>query len=188
MHIFLQGPKRTGKSTVIRKTLEILEAEMPLRLGGFFTWNGGEEDPHVYMRPARAGGADGSCRLASYDSVKGGFEVSNDAFERYGTRILGERAGAGLIIMDELGFLESDARAFIQAVSDVLDGDIPVLGVLRLGDVEWHKEIKRNPMVTLYDINIENRDDMPQELAVLLKPMISRAKGGTKPGVGVVTE
>ena len=169
MHIFLQGPKRVGKSTVIRKALDILMADAPLRLGGFFTWNGGKGDPHVYMRPARDGGRDEKYRIASYDPSVGRVSADTAAFETEGVRILGARPGAGLIMMDELGFLESDAPAFIQAVLDVLGEDIPVLGVLRLGDVAWHKEIKRNPLVTLYDVDERNRDDLPRKLALALK-------------------
>ena len=172
MHIFLQGPKRIGKSTVIRRTLEIMLADMPLRLGGFFTWNGGRDDPYVYIRPACDSGKEERYRIASYDFVKGGLTANIAAFELEGVQLLRERTDADLIIMDELGFLESDAPAFKQAVLDVLDECVPVFGVLRLGDVEWHKEIKRNPSVALYDINFDNRDDLPQELAEALKAQI----------------
>ena len=35
--------------------------------------------------------------------------------------------------MDELGFLEADAVEFRRAVLDTLDGERPVLGVIRKG-------------------------------------------------------
>ena len=171
MHIFLQGPKRIGKSTVIRRTLDILMDEAPLELGGFFTWNGGKDDPHVYMRPASALSEGEIIRLASFNAINGGLKADVDAFEVDGVRILrdSKRADMNLIIMDELGFLEKDAPLFRQAALDVLDEDIPVLGVLRLGGVEWHEAIKRNPRVTLYDVDEKNRDNLPRVLAGVLK-------------------
>lgn len=178
MHIFLQGPKRIGKSTVISKTLDILSSEIPIVPGGFFTWNGGRDDPHVYMRPVRPGGEGEIYRLASYDFDKGGLAANISAFEEDGVRILSARDGADLIIMDELGFLESKARLFRQAVLETLEGQVPVLGVLRLGDIPWHEEIKRSPLVSLADVNENSRDYLPRELVSLLKKsMLFRERG-----------
>jgi len=168
MHIFLQGPRRVGKSTVIRNALEILQVGSSLSLGGFFTWNGGREDPHVYMRSAKQENENEIYRVASFKNNTVNLNCSIDVFEQEGVRILNESKEADLIIMDELGFLESNAQIFKQAVLDIIAGDIPVFGVLRLGDVPWHLAIKRNPSVTLYDVNKENRDALPQKLAAIL--------------------
>ena len=165
MHIFLTGPRSIGKSTVISKTLKILMSRFSLEIGGFFTWNGGVGDPHIYMRPARSGGEGEIYRLAGFDADKGGLVCDIQVFERDGVRLLSGSADAGLIVMDELGFLESDALCFRKAVLDILAGETPVLGVLRLGDIPWHREIKRNPLVKLIDVSEKNRDALPQELA-----------------------
>jgi len=150
------------------KTLDLLSSQRPLVLGGFFTWNGGRDDPHVYMRPAHTGKEDEICRLASYDAAKGSLTVNTNAFDERGSRLLAESKGADLIIMDELGFLESDAAVFRRAVMDTLAGGVPVLGVMRLGDVPWHEAIKRHPSVTIIDVSEKNRNALPQELAAAL--------------------
>ena len=173
MHIFLQGHRGVGKSTVIQKTLDILAVQAPLALGGFFTWNDGRDDPHIYIRSAQSGREGEIHCLASWDMEKRVFSCDVKAFEQAAVHLLNNFKGAELIIMDELGFLESKAPNFRQSVLDTISGDIPVLGVLRLGDVPWHAEIKRNPRVTLYDVNEENRDTLPRELAAAL----STAKG-----------
>jgi len=165
MHIFLQGPRNIGKSTVIRKTLAILTSQKPLAIGGFFTWNCGEAGKAVYLQSAKNGGEGEVYRIASQDKEKGGLLCDIEVFERDGVRLLIESKDADLVIMDELGFLESDASNFRQAVLDLIAGDIPVYGVLRLGDVPWHAEIKRNPRIALYDVNEENRDALPKKLA-----------------------
>ena len=169
MHVFLQGPKNIGKSTVIAKTLDIIMAETPLKLGGFITWNGGKSDPHVYMRQACSDMEGESYCLANYDIVKGGLISNISVFENEGVSILDESTDADLIIMDELGFLESSAPMFRKTILNVLAGGVPVLGVLRLGDVPWHADIKQNPMVSLYDVSKNNRDDLPRELAGVMQ-------------------
>ena len=170
MHVFLQGPKNIGKSTVILKTLDLLNtiAPSPLSLGGFFTWNSGEAAPHIYMRPAGAKREGGAVLLARWDHVAGRLECDIRVFEEAGTSILANSDSADLIIMDELGFLESSAHKFKRAVLNALSGKVPVLGALRLGDVPWHRDIKGNPDVTVFDVCEENRSALPQELAKLL--------------------
>ena len=165
MHIFLQGPKNIGKSTVIYKTLGILAQRKPLVLGGFFTWNGGKDDLRVYMRSARSDDEREIFCLASWDAEIGRLVCDNQVFEETGTRMLEQCEDADLIIMDELGYLESGAFIFRKAVMDALARDLPILGVLRLGDIPWHAEIKRNPTVTLIDVSNENRDVLPRALA-----------------------
>lgn len=165
MHVFLQGIRNIGKSTVILRTIELLLLRRPLMLGGLFTWNGGKDDPNVYMRPAGLGCEGEIYNLAKWNTQGGGLVCDTMVFEQVGARILEQSKSADLIIMDELGYLESNAPIFKQAVIDTIYGDIPVLGVLRLGDVPWHTDIKRYPNITLLDVNEENRDALPQKLA-----------------------
>jgi len=176
MNIFLQGPRNIGKSTVILKTLEIIMTGKSLTLGGFFTWNGGKTDPHVYMRPAHSNADAEVYRLASYDAEKGGLICNTQAFEEDGVRLLSGSKCADLIVMDELGFLESSASAFRQAVLDVLSSDIPVLGAIRLGDVPWLEGIRRDPTVSLFDVDEKTRGILPRELAAALSAVIIRLK------------
>jgi len=158
---------------VIEKTLELLMEQKPIGLGGFFTWNGGKDDPHVYMRPASQSRRGEVYRLASWNTNSRGLRSDISAFEVDGVRVLGDTAGAELIIMDELGFLEKDAPAFRQAVLDTLGCGIPVLGVLRRGDVPWHEDIKANPAVRIIDVDEKNRDTLPRELADTLRAVIT---------------
>ena len=169
MHIFLQGPRNVGKSTAIRKTLDIMSKTTSLSLGGFFTWNGGGETARIFLRPAIESRSDEVSLLASFDPAIGRMKCNPDVFEQTAAHLLAESASADLIIMDELGFIETDAPAFRKAVHDTLAGDVPVFGVLRQGkDIPWHDDIKKNPRVRLFDVTQENRDNLPQELARLL--------------------
>jgi len=172
MHIFLQGIKGVGKSTVIRKTLDIITSRTPLLLGGFFTWKGRKDDLNLYIHSARRGNESDLFCVAMAGEGKGKYKCGIQVFEREGVRLLDQSRDADLIIMDELGYMESNAPGFRQAVLNIINGSIPVFGVLRLGDVPWHDEIKRNPHVTIYDVNEENRDNLPRELADILQSAI----------------
>ena len=173
MRIFLQGERNIGKSTVIRKTLDLLQAEKPLVFGGFYTWNGGSEDPHVYIKSANNEFDENTYTVADFDFSKGGANCHIHVFENEGVRFLRDTLGADLVIMDELGYMESSAEEFKRAVFEVIESNVPVFGVLRLGDVPWHDEIKRKESVTLVDVNEENRDDLPKILFKLFSTKLT---------------
>ena len=174
MRIFLQGQINAGKSTVISKTLDILANESPIELGGFFTWNSGDDAPEVFMRPAKActGAEVNVHKLASFDPDAGRMRCDLSVFELIGTRFLDGCDGADIIIMDELGYMESNAPAFRAAVMRALKCGARVLGTMRLGDVPWLNEIKQSVPITLIDVNEKNRDDLPQKLAHMLRQPI----------------
>lgn len=172
MHTFLLGPKNIGKSSVIRRMLDMLLDQGPFALGGFITWREGTHDPRIYMRPAQPGREREIYLLASYDAPSGGMHCVPQVFDEAGTRLLAESAGADIILMDELGFLESRSPVFQQAVCSTLAGNTPVIGVMRSGNIPWHEEIKASPRVRLCQVSQENRDTLPQELAVYYQQLI----------------
>jgi len=179
VHVFLQGPKNIGKTTVILKTIELLRKNKPIAIGGFFTWKGGNNDRHIYIQsaglaaPALTTQTKNSLssyekeifRLATWDSEQGKLVSNIESFEEIGVHILAQSKGVDLIIMDELGNLESNARLFKKAVLDTLSGTVPVLGALRMGDIPWHNDIKQNLQVTLHEVNEKNREALPQVIA-----------------------
>ena len=194
MHIFLTGPIGIGKTTVINKTLVLLEGLLgqaplsdclatdsvaPISLAGFFTHSGPTskesglpEDRDVYISPAGSTKYyTQSNKIASRDGIVPTAHL--EVFEDLGREILKNAVsrdpknppGLQLIIMDEVGFLEQNAPKFHEAVFDCLDGDIPILGSLRLGDVAWLERVKAHPKVKLITVSLENRDELPPALA-----------------------
>ena len=175
MRIFLQGELNVGKSTAIRKTLDILSAQRQVTLGGFFTWKSDEVPPRVYMKPAGKIPDGVTHCIAGWDPAARRMVSDTKIFDSEGVRALRDCGGAQLMIMDELGALESGAPAFRQAVLDTLAMDIPVIGVIRLGDIPWLNELRRDTALTFYDVNKKNRDTLPRELAAILGEAIAKS-------------
>ena len=65
---------------------------------------------------------------------------------------------AELIVMDELGPAEARAEAFQSAVLRVLDGKIPVLGVLQKAESPFLRKAAEHPNVRVLEVTAENRD------------------------------
>lgn len=145
-HLFLEGPVRSGKSTLIKKCLRgfngtlggfsckrYLDEEGGIRAFGLVSPDDFDVeclyDPEVCGDPDRG--------VAPEDPgiflVKGagGMRADTDAFIRSGIRLLDTPQKADLILMDEIGGVELMSDSFRDKLEEVLAGDIPVIGVLK---------------------------------------------------------
>ena len=152
-HLFLTGQKGAGKSTLIRGLL----AEETGRLGGFFTVR---HEGGVYLLPAAKE------RTFTPESLlfRCGHGGDPARFDDLGCAALADTAGCRLLVMDELGPHEAEARQFQAAVFRALDGEIPILGVLQQAESEFLHRIARHPRVTVLTVTEENRNTLAAEL------------------------
>ena len=165
-HIFLTGSIQCGKSTVISRVLEGWAGAV----GGFRTGFGPDRacpERLLYLWSA--------AEPARYDQAHAVVwffdgrppEAIPGRFDALGTACL---AGApALWVMDECGRLERDALAFQRAVLEKLEGDTPVLGVVREGFPGWTKAIVTHPNVELITVTEDNRDALPALLLARLR-------------------
>lgn len=134
--ILICGPQGVGKSTLIRR----LTALYPGPVSGFVTKRetvaDGEGLFPIYIHPAacpearRQYGPENLIgRCDSRRSVR-----CTPVFDDWGPRLL---EGPGLLLMDELGFLERDAHRFQEAVLAALRGDQPVLAAVKTGTTRF---------------------------------------------------
>lgn len=176
-HIILCAPKKTGKTTLIGRIMQETKAGAPsIPIYGFQTKRFACADGinRIYMFPAGHVRTDSllsdTCYLGSTcGRVR---DVCTATFETYGTALIRSARPGGLIIMDEIGHMEKDARLFLQAIFDALDGDIPILASVRYttadqafsdstaqsGSADYLERIKHHPRVRLYMLSEENRD------------------------------
>lgn len=172
-HIVLCAPKKTGKTTLIERIMQETKApaaEPPIPVYGFQTKRFACADgiKRIYMFPAGLSQNDEGSPDARYLGSTCGRvrDVCTATFETYGTALIRSARPGGLIIMDEIGHMEKDARLFLQAIFDALDGDIPVLASVRYtdGSIDYLERIKNHPRVQLYMLTDENRDAVYAEI------------------------
>ena len=98
-------------------------------------------------------------------------EVLPDRFDELGGGALrrARESGAGLILMDECGRFEGHALGFQREIFAVLEGDTPVLGVIRQGFPGWLDRLRAHPKIRLITVTEENRDALPGQIAALLR-------------------
>ena len=177
LHIVLCAPKRTGKTTLTRRIIREAGAPAavaPIPVYGFQTKRLACSDGihRIYMFPAGRDltddvPPDARCLGSTCGFVR---DVCTETFNIYGTALIRSARPGGLIIMDEIGHMEKDANLFLRAVSDALDGDIPILASVRYttAPVDYLERIKHHPRVRLYMLTEEHRDDAYAEIRNLI--------------------
>ncbi len=163
MHVFLIGERGIGKSRAIRNAVKLI-GRPPY---GFLTrFREGDPDSSglCMVPPACPDRTDDTHLIALRQD--GRMKLLPDRFEYLASSLLQEARShpEGIILMDECGHLEAHLDRFHREILKCLDGDIPVLGALRL-DQPWHALIRNHPGVRVFPVTAENRDALPERIA-----------------------
>ena len=159
-HLFLTGDKQVGKSTLLRRLIEIRQ----LDCAGF-------ETRAFYINDERRGFTlhgcvemppyQNDCICCARIEEKRAVPVL-PVFEENGVLILKRSLAspAPFLLMDELGRLEREASGFIAQIEACLDADKRVLGVLQKCNSAHVARIAQRADVTVLTVTPENRDEL----------------------------
>ena len=166
-NLLITGPPGIGKTTVLERVIACLP---PAAATGFVT-------RELRARGVRQGFVietlDGrSALLASvrFDAGPrvGRYRVHLAALDTVAVPALAARPGVRLVVVDEIGKMESLSPRFAAAVRAALDSPVPVLGTIGRSGGALIAEVRRRPDVTLVDVTLENRDALPAKIAGML--------------------
>lgn len=169
MNIFLTGEIQVGKSTIINK---FLNTHPNLKIGGFRTISNFDENlgvnGGVYILPAWEN------ELIFNENNQVGNRISGEkafpeVFDIKGVEILSKDDDFDLILMDEIGFMESKAKDFSNLLISILDKDITVIGVVKDRDNGLPLDVKNHKDSIVLTITEENREDQYIEFTKLVE-------------------
>lgn len=145
--LLVEGEQGVGKSTFVGRIAASAD-------GGFLTKR---VDGKVYLNPI--GGA-------AYDEAhlvgicgKGGMP---QRFDHLGARFL--KRPCTLRVMDELGFMESEAREFQKCVLQAAEDPVPTIAVIKPCHAPLLDAIRSCPSAFTIHFSVENRDAWTQEM------------------------
>lgn len=167
-HTFLTGERGVGKSTLWRQYL----AGAGLVADGFRTvWHPLDDldasprgDADLYLTSVSDDHARYLLATRRHGLVTPVPDVTA-VFDRDGVEILASAGRRDVILMDEIGSLEAGAVTFQAAVLRLLEGDVPICGVLQAARrhpstaaVKFAEVIQSMPTVTVQEVTKQNRD------------------------------
>lgn len=165
-NLFLTGEIGVGKSTLLKKLIEKINTS----IGGYVTervidnntlkYNlislyDGTEEYSISQMPLNKHSNNPKVFLSSFN--EGVFSILEKSFY--------ER---NVVIMDELGFMESKAYRFQDIVFKLLDSSNAVIGVLKKRDCEFLNNIRSRKDVVIIEVTEENRDTLLERLLLIL--------------------
>ena len=160
MHCLIVAPPGIGKSTLIRRVLQ--EVDRPAF--GYLTrkekdmWD--EELGHpIYIY------AVGEISERSQENLVGHCKdrrpvVYGEAFDRFAPRLAEPIPTGGVVVMDEIGFMESASPAFCGEILRLLDGDIPVIAAVKDKETKFLDRIRTHPKARCFYLTPENREEI----------------------------
>lgn len=162
-HLIIAGKRHTGKSTLVNRLLE--NCDCPVY--GFRTAAGKSMKKgyrSFFIHPASAAERFETEENHIGDGNGIGPVGYPEAFNNFGMKCLEAEPG-GIILMDELGFMEKDAEQFCAKVLELFDGDIPVIATAKSGhDIPLLNAILEHPKADVFYITTENRDELYEKL------------------------
>ncbi len=169
-HIILIGPRAIGKTTLTQK----LKAESTLPIYGFVTRSietGVDGELGVYMFPAA---------LPTDQQIPSEFNrvgmrspsgpiAFPEVFENLGVSLLEDAKDDGIILMDELGFMEERAVYFQEKVLEILQSDAHVIAVIKdRRDIPFLERIRGCGNAEIYEVTEETREELYRGLATIV--------------------
>lgn len=169
MHALIVGPRQVGKSTVINKVLKSLDRPV----WGFATKKESDLlDPKlghpIYIYDAAGPRTQTKENLVGYCFNHCPL-VYTEVFENHAKRLQTPPEKGSIILMDELGFMESRAEDFCKVVLKHLDGDIPVIAAVKDKSTVFLDAVKNHPNCKCFFISEENRDELAEQVIEFLQ-------------------
>ncbi len=167
-NIFLTGPPRVGKTTVVLRVIEELKRR-GVKVGGMISQEIRERGIRVGFKIVDLNsGREGI--LAHVNRKKGPrvgkYRVCLEDLENLGARaILNACKAADLIVIDEVGPMELYSEAFKRAVLEALSGNKTVLGTIHYrARTSFTEAIRRRENVKIIEVTYGNRERLPKAI------------------------
>lgn len=165
-HILLTGEIGCGKSTALLGTLALLDGVRACGLQTYYPEPHGTMHKSLYLRAW--GDTQPGCPLGRTPDID--MDAVTEAFDTTGCALLESAKAAGeLIVVDEIGRLEKRAARYHEALRSALEGDTPMLCVVRKLKAPWADWIRSHPNAELIEVTEENRNEVPALAAQMIK-------------------
>ncbi|MBE6031786.1 MAG: hypothetical protein E7224_01155 [Clostridiales bacterium] len=176
MHTLIVGNSDAPRLAFIDRLLDSLRPDLPVY--GYRSVKEAEQEDGrapIYIYPARGAWIRTEENLAGWCKARKS-ETYPEVFDRYAAWI--EEAGEdGLLLLDELGPMESKSPRFCQAVLAALEKESPILAVVRDKDTTFLKQVREHANTKHFFLTTGNSEELfPEVLAFLRLQLQNRGK------------
>jgi nucleoside-triphosphatase len=170
MKILLEGRPGAGKTTVARRTADLLrDARVSVR--GFVTEELRESGRRVGFAVESF---QGDRAVLAHVDFAGPPRVSRygvdvEAFEGVALPALADVGRGELVVIDEIGKMELASAAFREAVANLFEQDVRLLATIQIARHPFTEALRRRADVETARVSERTRDELPEQLAARLR-------------------
>ena len=162
----LTAPPKTGKSTAIKKIINMLGTK---NCCGFYTKEMIEDGQRVGFKIVTLSGKEGILARVSYDGeyIIGKYGVNLKEFEKLALTELENIINADdnkYVIIDEIGPMQLFSNKYKELLLKIASTDRKIIGTAFYDSYDWLDDFKKLDNVELIEINEMNRNDIPMEV------------------------
>ena len=163
MHALIVGGRKSGKSTLIARVLRALN----LPAYGFESKKedhlaDSENGSPIYIYKAGQAHTQAPENLVGYCKNKR-FAPRIEGFNAFAPH-LQQIPDGHMIVLDEIGFMETEAEDFCAAILHLLDGDRPIIAAVKHKDMPYPQQVRQHANCRCFYITEENRDALFEEV------------------------
>jgi len=164
--ILLTGPPRCGKTTVIKKVVELF----PGRAAGFYTQEVRERGERVGFEIVTLAGQKAWLSHVDFPGPHrvGKYGVSLENLHRVALPALEAAPDIGLVVVDEIGKMECLSPEFIAAMERLCTAPVPLIATVAEKGGGFMARVKDKPGVVLITVTSANRDALPARILKML--------------------
>ena len=169
VRILLTVPPQCGKTTVVRKVVELF----PGRAAGFYTREVRQEGRRVGFEIVTLDGRAAWLSHVDFPGPQrvGKYGVNLDNLHRLALPALEPAPGIDLVVVDEIGKMECLSPAFVKAVERLWDAPVTLLITVAEKGGGYIAGVKEKPGKLLLQVTPPNRDNLPSRILKLLTPV-----------------
>jgi nucleoside-triphosphatase len=164
MKLFLTGEPGCGKTTVLRRVVERLRGGV--EMSGFLTEDVRERGRRQGFRGVTLDGRTFLLADRDLDSEQrvGPYGVSLEGLESVGLESLRPGPTTRLLVLDEVGKMETFSETFCERVLELIEGPTPLLATVAVHGVGFVKRVRQDPRIRLVRMRRRGRDAMVGEI------------------------
>lgn len=174
-HIIIIGERQVGKSTLVRKLMAWLETQGVSTCGVITQGSELRENGmrYIYLYDLASPEREQTEDYWVAEVGKGKKTVNRDGFAVRAVSYLDKATAEDVVILDELGFIETEIEEFTSKIMQLLNGDIPTIIVTKkVARSSFVDELKQCETANIFYIDEENRDELFEEVRSVLEEIL----------------
>ena len=173
--IGISGVPGSGKTTVVKKVIELLKEEYTL--GGIITdeIRGDEREGFMLIDVSTLETAVLASKNIQSRYRVGKYGVDIRVLDDLGVKALDEAMNKDIIVIDEIGKMEMESKKFVEKVREILHMEKNLIMTLnKKSRNPLLQEIRRMDDIRFLEVTVVNRNVMPYKIVDMIKNELNR--------------